>query len=414
VSIMKQHAQQAKAATALLFKASETNRNDALKAIANSLINDKHQILEANKLDLEEANRSQLSSAMADRLRLTGERIKAIANSVLEIAAQPPVIGEIISTHTRDDGLTIKKQRIPLGTIGMIFESRPNVVIDCSALAIKSGNAIILKGGKEAANTNQQLGELVKSAIAPHIPAESVQIADSCDRNGVATMLTLNEYIDLIIPRGGMSLIDFVSKNSRIPVISHYKGVCHAFVNQDAPADMAQNIIVNSKVQRPGVCNALETLLIHQDWPQDHIIELLTKLNDLGVEIRGDQQVGDLFSKAIPAKEMDWDEEYLDLILSVKIVATLEDAINHIRIYGSNHTETIITTSDTASLSFQQQVDASCIMVNASTRFNDGGQLGLGAELGISTSKLHAYGPMGAREMTAVRFLVEGEGHIRK
>lgn len=404
----------AKESTAHLFRASEQQRQDALLAIAKGIRQSIKSIMSSNALDIKAAKESELSAALIDRLLLDENRLNQIASSVEDIAHQDPVLGEITQETKRENGLLIQKQRIPIGVIGMIFESRPNVVVDAAALAIKSGNAVILKGGKEAYHSNLALGNLVKECIEPFIPSNSIQLADSSDRSQVSEMLQLPQYIDLIIPRGGPSLIKYVQENSKIPVIAHYKGLCHAYIHVDADYQQAEQIVLNGKVQRPGVCNAIETLLVHKDWPQDHLKSLIKSLQAEGVEVRGEPELAKLGTSIQAVTDEDWDEEYLDLILSVKIVADQEQAIEHINRFGSKHTEVIITSDEQAAKTFQMSVDASCVAVNASSRFNDGGQLGLGAELGISTSKIHSYGPMGAREMTSQRYLLTGTGQIRQ
>lgn len=390
---------------------SEDQRVQAISEIAVKLMESKDKIIQKNKLDIDRAVKSNLSDSMIDRLKLDAGRIEALIEAVRSIAHQPQVVGEVTESIVRPDGLKIQKQRIPLGVIGMIFESRPNVVIDCSCLALKSGNCIILKGGKEAAESNRILTQLVQEAIAPFVPRDCVQLIET--REDVQSLLSQVGKIDVIIPRGGESLINYVYANSKIPVIAHFKGLCHIFIDESAELKSAKEIVLNAKVQRPGVCNAVETLILHKNLPKSFVDDLFQTLKDEGVELRiCTQTKTSLTLKA--ASKVDWETEYLDKILSVKSVENCADAIKHIQRYGSFHTEAILS-QDTHNIeAFKTQIDASSIMVNASTRFNDGGEYGLGAELGISTTKLHAYGPMGAREMTTQRFVVVGEGHIRK
>ncbi|MFT6632092.1 MAG: glutamate-5-semialdehyde dehydrogenase [Bacteriovoracaceae bacterium] len=392
-------------------KVSEEHRTNALKSIADSLKTNIDQIIKANEKDLFNAKELNVSTALLDRLKLNKERIMEMVSGVLSIASQNQVVGEITETQTREDGLIIEKQRIPLGVIGMIFESRPNVVIDCSCLAIKSGNCIILKGGKEANESNRILTEIVRKAIKEFIPEDVVQLIDS--REDVASLLQQVGLVDVIIPRGGEKLINYVYENSKVPVIAHFKGLCHIFIDQSANLDNALKIIINAKTQRPGVCNAMETLLLHKELPQSFRDNLLSELIKKGTEIRVCENTIHSNSKVNVANDIDWDTEYLANILSIKTVENLEMAITHIQSHGTHHSEAIVSNDQESINQFLSQVDASSIMINASTRFNDGSEYGLGAELGISTTKLHAYGPMGAKEMTTLRYLVKGNGHIR-
>jgi glutamate-5-semialdehyde dehydrogenase len=375
----------------------EEMRLTALDAISKSLLTHQDQILKANKLDLDEAQKNNLSKSLIDRLTISEKSLLSLSVMCTEVANQKQVVGVISEEHTRADGLLIQKQRIPLGVIGMIFESRPNVVVDGAALAIKSGNAIILKGGKEAQHTNRVLFEVIKNATSSVLPDGSISLIET--REDVAELLKLNTYIDLMVPRGGSSLIQYVKANATMPVVAHDKGLCHLYVHSDCNVDAVQ-IILNAKTQRPGVCNALETLILHKDYPRNN--EILAALRSAGVEIKH------------PATNEDYETEWLDLKVSLKIVENYQDAIEHIKRFSSHHTEAILAQDPKVIEEFMNSLDASCIAINASTRFNDGGELGLGAELGISTSKLHAYGPMGAKEMTTTRFIVTGHGHIRK
>jgi glutamate-5-semialdehyde dehydrogenase len=387
----------ARAASLMLQGLSEEVRVKALAAMSKSLIKHADEILNENEKDLEDARRSKLSNAIVDRLTLNQVSIQALASMCIEVANQKQVVGMIVDSHTRKDGLLIQKQRIPLGVIGMIFESRPNVVVDGAALAIKSGNAIILKGGKEAQCSNRKIFEVISAAVKGILPEGSVSLIET--REDVAEMLKLNKYIDLMVPRGGSALINHVKEHATMPVVAHDKGLCHLYVHADCNID-AVAVVVNAKAQRPGVCNAIETLILNKHYP--HNQEILDALKKAGVEIKS------------PASDEDYATEWLEKIISIKMVENFTEAIEHIKKYSSHHTEAILAHDPQVISEFMNSLDASCIVINASTRFNDGGELGLGAELGISTSKLHAYGPMGAAEMTTTRFIVTGSGHIRK
>lgn len=402
-----QIAQKAKAATTSLLSLTEEQRVEALKAMATLLVQNSQKILQANAQDLSEARAQNLSRAMIDRLTLTEKSITALAEMCQSVAAQPQVVGTLVEEYTRPNGLQIQKQRIPIGVIGMIFESRPNVVVDGAALAIKSGNAIILKGGKEAHHSNRAIYEIIEEAVMGILPEGTVSLIET--REDVAELLKLHQYIDLMVPRGGSALIEHVRKHATMPVVAHDKGLCHMYVHLDATNVIP--VVLNAKVQRPGVCNALETLLLHEKYPL--IREVIEALIQNGVEIRGCEKTKKLIPHVISATPQDYDTEYLDKIISVKIVPNEDEAIEHIQKHTSHHTEAILTETPGVAEKFLNSLDASCLMVNASTRFNDGGELGLGAELGISTSKLHAYGAMGAKEMTTTRFLVRGSGQIR-
>lgn len=408
-------ARKAKAAAVELRASSVTARLQALTALS-ALIRDKgSEIIAANAIDLDAAEKAGLDAALCDRLKLDSRRIQALADSVLAVRDQPEVLGEIVSSEIRADGLKIEKQRVPLGVILMIFESRPNVVIDAAALAIKSGNAIILKGGKEAKHSNQILGQIISEAISRSIPADCVQVADF-ERAALPEILKLNELIDLVIPRGGEGLVRFVYENSRIPVIAHYKGLCHVFIDASAEPLSARNIVINAKLQRPGVCNAMETLLIHKDFPAEQTHRILSELITAGTEIFSDSEGQRSFSD-LPLKlatPENYQTEYLSKKMSLAFVADVAEAVDHISKYGSHHSECIVSEDLKTIEFFKNNVDAACVMINASTRFNDGAELGLGAELGISTGKLHVYGPMGAREMTTLRYVLSGTGQIRK
>lgn len=411
---MNELAKNSKKASKQLMKLTHDKRTLILKKIADNLLLHKSQIITANQLDIKSAQEAGLNAAMIDRLKLNEEIIENMARGVITIAQQDEVVGKFEDEFTNPLGLKIKKQRIPLGVILMIFESRPNVVVDCAALAIKSSNAIILKGGKEAKHSNEILGKIIQNSIEQEIPKEAVQVLASDEREVINQLLQLNQYIDVVIPRGGPKLVEFVHQNAKMPVIAHFQGLCHMYLDKDADLNKAVELVLNAKTQRTGVCNAIETLLIHQNLLPSLAKKLSLELLNKGTELRVDQD----FMKAAGrdfqlATEQDWATEYLDNILAIKSVASLDEAIEHIDKYGSYHTECIVSQNQAACDQFLSSVDASCIMVNASSRFNDGGQLGLGAELGISTTKIQAYGPMGAQQMTTTRFVVTGDGHIR-
>lgn len=399
----------AKKATTSLQSLPEEQRLMALESIAVALTHLQDEILNENKKDLAEAHKNQLSEAIIDRLTLTEKSIQSLAEMCRDVADQEQVVGTIVEEYTRPNGLLIQKQRIPLGVIGMIFESRPNVVVDGAALAIKSGNAIILKGGKEAHHSNRKLFEIIHTAVERILPAGAVSLIET--REDVTELLKLHKYIDLMVPRGGSALIEYVRKNATMPVVAHDKGLCHLYVHEDAETSKVIPIILNAKTQRPGVCNALESLLLNENYPQNK--EIISALVEAGVEVRGCDKTIDLNPKVLMATHIDYDTEYLAKIISVRIVNSLDEAITHIQAHSSHHTEAILAQDSAVIEKFLNSLDASALVVNASTRFNDGGELGLGAELGISTSKLHAYGPMGAKEMTTTRFLVKGNGQTR-
>lgn len=410
---IREHLEKVKKAQKYLGALDEQKRCQALEALATELRTCAEDIIIENQKDIQAAEASNLSPALIDRLRLDKPRLEALSEAILVIRDQPGIVGEVVETKVREDGLVIKKERVPLGVMAFIFESRPNVVIDATALAIKSANALVLKGGKEAYYTNTILGDVINRAFAGIIPDHVITVCDSKDRSLVKELITMKGLVDLVIPRGGEGLISYIYEHAKIPVMAHYKGLCHIFVDQSADTAMAKRIVINSKVQRPGVCNALETLLLHEDLPATFVKDLFEDLSEQGVELRLDEKLFAEYPQFSEARQEDWDTEYLDKILSVKQVTSCDAAIDHINMHGSLHTEAIVASDKEVIAKFKSLVDCSMVAINASTRFNDGGQLGLGAELGISTSKLHAYGPMGAREMTTTRFIVEGNGQIR-
>ncbi len=404
----------ARQAARKLATAPSGRKNQALLAMARELRRQAPALEEANAQDLEGARRAGLSAALIDRLTLSQAVIDSMAAGLEEVAALPDPVGEITAMWRRPNGLLVGRQRIPLGVIGFIYESRPNVTVDAAGLCLKSGNAVVLKGGKEALQSNLALARVVAGALeSAGLPGAAVQVIPTTDRAATSALLKEDELVDVIIPRGGEGLIRFVAENSAIPVLKHYKGVCHVFVDAGADLDMAREICLNAKCQRPGVCNAMETLLVHRDMAEQFLPLVARALMDRGVEIRGCPRTCRLVPQAKPAVEEDWPAEFLDLILAVRVVESMEQALEHIERYGSRHTEAIVTRDYTRAKHFLDRVDSSVVLVNASTRFNDGGQLGLGAEIGINTSKLHAFGPMGLAELTSQKFVVQGEGQVR-
>jgi len=370
---------------------------------------------DVNQKDLAEGRARGLSSAMMDRLTLSDKVIESTAKGLEEIAAFPDPVGEIVRMWTRPNGMRVGRMRIPLGVVGIIYEARPNVTADAAALCLKSGNAVILRGGSEAANSNEAIVKIFKQVLRENGADEDmVNLLPTTDREAVLHMLQLEDLIDLVIPRGGEELIRFVAQNSRIPVIKHYKGVCHLYVDEHADVEMAVRLTFNSKVQRPGVCNALETLLVHRGIASDFLPAAARSLWEAGVELRGCDRSRVLIPEMKTADEGDWYAEYLDLILAVRIVDSIDEAIDHIAKYGSLHTESIVSKDYGATQKFLREVNSSSVIINASTRMSDGGVYGLGAEVGISTTKIHSYGPMGVEDLTTTKFIVLGEGQIRE
>ncbi len=407
--------QAARAAARQLAVAGSDQKNQALLNLAQALLAQAPALKAANQADLSAAAGAGMSKAMLDRLTLSDAVIASMAQGLKEVAALPDPVGEVSGMWRRPNGLLVGRQRIPLGVIGFIYESRPNVTVDAAGLCLKSGNAVVLKGGKEALNSNLALAKLVAGALeAAGLPAAAAQVIPTVDRGATLALLREEDLVDVIIPRGGEGLIRFVTANSRIPVLKHYKGVCHVYVDQGADLDMAVNICLNAKCQRPGVCNAMETLLVHQDEAAAFLPLVAEALLAQGVELRGCPATCALVPQAVPAVEEDWPAEFLDLILAVKVVTDMDQALGHIARYGSAHSEAIITKDYARARAFINGVDSSVVLVNASTRFNDGGQLGLGAEIGINTSKLHAFGPMGLTELTTQKFIVYGDGQVRQ
>ena len=406
--------QQALQASRDLAMFSTKKKNAFLEAMADELESRKDQILEANDKDVQAGRAEGLSAVLLDRLTLTDEVYEAMIGGIQDVIGLKDQIGQKMSTWIRPNGLEINKVRVPIGVIGIIYESRPNVTADASVLCIKSSNTVILKGGKEALHSNRAIATaLQEGGEKKGLPANAIQLIKTTDRSAVTALVRLNDYVDLVIPRGGEGLIHAVTVQATVPVIKHYKGVCHVYVDESADLDMAGDIIENAKCQRPGVCNSLETLLVNRSIAPAFLPRVAERLQAAGVELRGDEAARGLVPDMTEATEEDWSEEYLDLILSIAIVDDVKAAIEHINRYGSKHSDAIITQDERAQKCFMQQVDASTVYVNASTRFTDGNEFGLGAEMGISTDKLHARGPMGLEELTTYKYQVFGTGQIR-
>ena len=407
-------AKDAKQSARFLRVAKRAEKDAALEFMAERILSKKEEIITINAKDTTLARENGLNPAMIDRLTLDEKTITSMIDGLHEVAALPDPVGEVTGMWKRPNGLQVGQIRIPLGVIGFIYESRPNVTVDAAALCIKSGNAVLLKGGSEAMHSNLILNEILSEALKKaNLPEKSIQVIPYKEHEAVGILLSMDKYVDMIIPRGGEGLISFVVENSRIPVLKHFKGVCHVYVDEFADLEMARKICFNAKVQRPGVCNAMETMLVGKNAASSFLPGMMEEFTRAGVEIRACENTLRLIPHLILAKESDWPAEYLDLILAVKIVEDMDEAIDHIERYGSNHTETIVTNDYKRSQEFLERVDASVVLINASTRFNDGFELGLGAEIGINTSKLHAYGPMSLKELTTTKFIVYGSGQVR-
>ena len=404
----------AKQASRDMAKASSQAKDRAIDILAGLLQSEAGMIFEANARDLEAAKASGMDAAKLDRLRLTPKVMDSLIEACRSVAALPDPVGAVESMWTRPNGLMVGRMRIPLGVIAMIYESRPNVTVDSAILCLKAGNAVILRGGAEALHSNQALAGVLRQALSQAgLPAEAVQMVPTTDRAAVPALCKLDQYIDVIIPRGGEGLIRAVVQEATMPVLKHYKGVCHLFVDQGADLGQAVTIVHNAKCQRPGVCNALECLLVHREAAKEFLPMVGQDLAEAGVELRACPVSLPLLPKAKPAGPEDWGCEFLDYILAVRVVNDLDQALDHIAKYSSNHTECILTSDHGRAMRFLREADASMVGINCSTRFNDGGELGLGAEIGISTSKLHAYGPMGLKELTSAKFVVFGQGQVR-
>ena len=407
--------QAAKSAAQTLAVAGTQLKNQALSAIADALLAHTADILAANAADLSAAQANGMTVSMQDRLRLTEERIRGIADGVRQVAALPDPIGAAVSEAVRPNGLRISRRRVPLGVIGIIYEARPNVTADAAALCLKSGNAVILRGGKEAFRSNHALTEIMRNALqSAGLPKDAISLVQDTSRESANELMNLTAYLDVLIPRGGRGLIRAVTANAKVPVIRTGEGVCHTYVDESADLDMACSIAYNAKCSRPSVCNAMECLLVHRAVAEQFLPLVKARLDVKSVEIRGDETVRAVLGDAVvPATEEDWDTEYGDYILAVKVVDSLEEAIGFCNLHGSGHSECIVTESYTAAEQFLNAVDAAAVYVNASTRFTDGGEFGLGAEIGISTQKMHARGPMGLEELTSTKFVVRGNGQVR-
>jgi glutamate-5-semialdehyde dehydrogenase len=403
----------AQAASRVLARVSTVQKDQALRAAADQIEREIQEILSANSADLQAAR--SLGAAMLDRLRLDRDRLNKIAQSVRSVAELKDPVGEILKQWERPNGLKIAKVRVPIGVIAIIYESRPNVTIDAAALCLKTGNAVILRGGSEAVRSNAALAAAFQRGyVSAGLPDYSVQLVPGTDRAAIPLLVRMDRYLHLIIPRGGKALIESVAASARVPVIKHFDGVCHLYIDDAADPKMAEDIVLNAKCQRPGVCNAIETLLVHADIASDFLPRCASTLWKHGVELRGDEITQTILgSRVKPTTEADWYAEYLDLILSVRVVSTLDDAIEHIETYGSHHSDSIVTSNPEAAEKFLQSVDSAAVFWNASTRFNDGGEFGFGAEIGISTDRLHARGPMGLEELTSYKYVVKGSGQVR-
>lgn len=412
---LEKQGQAAKAAARILATAGTARKNEGLAAIAQALLDRKAEILAANALDLTAAKESGMSVSLQDRLALSESRIEGIAEGVRQVMALPDPVGETVRTVVRPNGLQIGKRRVPLGVIGIIYEARPNVTVDAAALCLKSGNATILRGGKEAFRSNQMLTEIMRQALAgAGLPADAVSLVQDTSRASASELMNLTRYLDVLIPRGGRGLIRAVAEQAHVPVIRTGEGVCHVYVDAAADLEMGVNIVYNAKCSRPSVCNAMECLLVHREIAPVFLPQVKARLDEKQVELRGDAQVQAILGDCVvPATEEDWDTEYGDYIMAVKVVSDVEEAIDFCNRHGTGHSESIVTDSYSAAQKFLDEVDAAAVYVNASTRFTDGGEFGLGAEIGISTQKMHARGPMGLEELTSSKYVVYGSGQVR-
>lgn len=413
--LVREQAGRAKEASRILAGLSPEAKSMALRAMAHALEERMEEILKENERDIAYGREKGLSSAMLDRLLLNEERIAGMAQGLREVASLPDPVGEVVKMWKRPNGLQIGKLRVPLGVVAVIYESRPNVTVETVALCVKSGNAIVLRGGSEAINSNRVISSILRGTGAAHgIPENGVQFIDTTDRQAVLELLRMEDLVDLVVPRGGEGLIRLVTENSRIPVVYHAKGVCQTYVDKDAELEMAWRVCFNAKVQRPGVCNAMETMLVHKEIAKEFLPEMARRFKEVGVELRGCPASREIVSWMKEATEDDWYEEYLDLKLAVKVVDSYEEAVRHIYTYGSSHSDAIITRNYETALRFLREVDSAAVYVNASTRFTDGFEFGLGAEMGISTQKLHVRGPMGLEDLTCCKYIILGDGQIRE
>jgi len=408
-------AQAAKEAARRLAYLSTGVKNEALLAMAGALRKEKDYILEENAKDVEAGKEKGLSRALLDRLLLTPERVEDMAGGLEMVSSLPDPVGEVETMWTRPNGLQVGRMRVPIGVVGIIYEARPNVTVDAAGLCLKAGNAVVLRGGSEAINSNRAVARVIAGAAeAAGIPEGAVQLIENTDRAVVNAMLKLNDYLDVLIPRGGEGLIRTVVQNATVPVIETGVGNCHVYVDSEANLDMARDIVINAKCQRPGVCNAIESLLVHKDVASRFLPDILEKLKKAGVEVRGCEETRRVVPWVNPATEDDYAAEFLDLVIAVKVVESIDEAMDHIYKYGTKHSECIVTDSYRNGRRFQREVDAAAVYINASTRFTDGGMFGFGAEIGISTQKLHARGPMGLKDLTTVKYIIFGEGQVRE
>lgn len=412
--ILAEMGKRAKETARLLNTLGSREKNEGLKAAASSLLDHSSQIEKANEKDMEKARQNGMSQGLLDRLALDSKRIGAMAEGLLEVAALEDPIGEVLSMKTRPNGLIIGQKRVPLGVVAIIYEARPNVTADAFGLCFKSGNSVILKGGKDAIHSNLAIGDAIRKGLdSVGLPQDAIQLITDTSREAARELMRLNDYVDVLIPRGGAGLIKTVVENSTVPVIETGTGNCHVFVDASADFHMALDIIENAKTQRTGVCNACESLIVHRGIAEQFLPLLMERLKKHQVEIRGDEESLGLCPELVPASEEDWGKEYLDYIVSLKIVGSIEEAISHINRYNTGHSETIVTSDYANSQRFLNEIDAAAVYVNASTRFTDGNQFGFGAEIGISTQKLHARGPMGLKELTTTKYIIYGNGQIR-
>lgn len=414
MTVLEEMGKKAKEAARSLSVMGE-EKNEALKLIANALIENTDAILAANKIDVDNGRANGLTEAIIDRLSLSKARVEDMAKGVLDVAALPDPIGTVLSGSKRPNGLNITKVRVPIGVIGIIFEARPNVTSDAASLCLKSGNAVILRGGKEAINSNKCIADIMRSALEKSaLDKNCIQLIEDTSRQSSVELMELTDYLDLLIPRGGAGLIRAVVENAKVPVIETGVGNCHVFVDESADIDMASNIIFNAKTSRPSVCNAIETILVHKNIAEKALPIIKARLDEKNVELRGCEITRKILGDTVlPAEESDWSTEYLDYILAIKVVDSIDEAIEHITKYSSGHSECIVTTDYKNANRFKNEIDSAAVYVNASTRFTDGGMFGLGAEIGISTQKIHARGPMGLNELTSMKFIIEGNGQIR-
>jgi len=414
MTYLEELGKKAKSAGRILALKSTAGKNGALKAMAEALTAASDEIIEKNLIDVQNSKNAGISGAFIDRLTLNKNRIEGMARGLIDAAGLEDPIGEIMEVIERPNGLYIEKVRVPLGVVGMIYEARPNVTSDAAGLCLKTGNPVILRGGSRAFNSNKAVADIMRNALEEYgFPKDCIQLVEDIDRKTAVEMMRLNEYINVLIPRGSASLINEVIKNATVPVIETGIGICHVYADREADLNMAADITVNAKTTKPSVCNSAEVLLVHEDIYREFLPKVYEGLKEFNVEIRGDQKTCEVIPEAIPAGEKDFDTEFLDYIMAFKVVADVEEAINHINAHGTSHSEVIVTSNPDTAAKFTSEVDASAVYVNASTRFTDGGEFGMGAEIGISTQMLHARGPMGLKEITSYKYIIKGSGQIR-